>query len=268
MSKQNKFSPEVRERAVRLVQEHRGEYPSLWAAVESIAPKIGCVPATLLDWVKRSEIDSGMRDGMTSSERERMKALERENKELRRANEILKSASAFFAQAALDREWSTQDVIRDREELSEQIRSLGELKLRVASRTDDRLATEQCPHRHQRAIGLAQVHADAQSFDLGLERQATEVGAAGATAGAGSGALPAAAGTLRAFGRAAWATVAVGAVSAGADVMKTSLRERRSTLPAVRGCSARGAGFSATNPAAVGGVSLCRAARRAALDCA
>nr|WP_231691622.1 IS3 family transposase [Alcaligenes faecalis] len=97
MSKQSKFSPEVRERAIRLVQEHRGEYPSLWAAVESIAPKIGCVPATLLDWVKRSEIDSGMRDGMTTSERERMKALERENKELRRANEILKSASAFFA---------------------------------------------------------------------------------------------------------------------------------------------------------------------------
>ncbi|QHS09141.1 IS3 family transposase [Sinimarinibacterium sp. NLF-5-8] len=96
MSKQNKFSPEVRERAVRLVQEHRGEYPSLWAAVESIAPKIGCVPTTLLDWVKRSEIDSGTRDGMTTSERERMKALERENKELRRANEILKSASGFF----------------------------------------------------------------------------------------------------------------------------------------------------------------------------
>lgn len=104
MSKQNKFSPEVRDRAVRLVQEHRGEYPSLWAAVESIAPKIGCVPATLLEWVKRSEIDSDMRDGMSTSERERMKALEREVKELRRANEILKPASAFFAQAALDRE--------------------------------------------------------------------------------------------------------------------------------------------------------------------
>nr|AMP42483.1 transposase IS3 family, ORFA [uncultured bacterium IN-14] len=104
MSKQNKFSPEVRDRAVRLVQEHRGEYPSLWAAVESIAPKMGCVPATLLEWVKRSEIDSGMRDGMTTSERERMKAQEREVKELRRVNEILKSASAFFAQAALDRE--------------------------------------------------------------------------------------------------------------------------------------------------------------------
>lgn len=104
MSKQDQFSPEVRERAVRLVQEHRGEYPSPWAAVESIAPKIGCVPATLLEWVKRSEIDSRMRDGMTTSERERMKALEREVKELRRANEILKSASAFFVQAALDRE--------------------------------------------------------------------------------------------------------------------------------------------------------------------
>ena len=97
----NKFAPEVRERAVRLVQEHRGEYPSLWAAVESIAPKIGCVPQTLLDWVKRAEIDAGQRDGVSSSERERMKALERENKELRRANEILKTASAFFAQAGL-----------------------------------------------------------------------------------------------------------------------------------------------------------------------
>lgn len=106
MSKQNKFSPEFRERAVRLVQEHRGEYPSLWAVVEPIAPKIGCVPATLLDWVKSSKIDSGMRDGMTTSERERMKAREGENKnkELRWANEILRLASAFFAQAALDRE--------------------------------------------------------------------------------------------------------------------------------------------------------------------
>ncbi len=104
MTKTNKFSPEVRDRAVRLVQEHRGEYPSLWAAVESIAPKIGCVPQTLLDWVERSEIDAGQRDGVSSNERERMKALERENKELRRANEILKTASAFFAQAELDRQ--------------------------------------------------------------------------------------------------------------------------------------------------------------------
>ena len=98
-----KYSPEVRERAVRMVQEHRGEYPSLWAAIESIAPKIGCVPQTLNEWVRKHEIDTGMRDGVTSDERERVKALERENKELRRTNEILKLASAFFAQAELDR---------------------------------------------------------------------------------------------------------------------------------------------------------------------
>lgn len=104
MSKNNKFSPEVRERAVRLVQEHRDEYRSLWAAVESIAPKIGCTPTTLLDWIKRSEVNNGIRSGVTTEERERLKALEKENRELRRANEILKSASAFFAQAALDRE--------------------------------------------------------------------------------------------------------------------------------------------------------------------
>lgn len=103
MNKNNTFSPEVRERAVRMVLEHRGEYPSLWSAVESIAPKIGCVPQTLLDWVKRQEIDSGTRPGVTTAERERIKELEREIKELRRANEILKTASAFFAQAELDR---------------------------------------------------------------------------------------------------------------------------------------------------------------------
>ena len=103
MKKTNKFSPEVRERAVRMVQEHRGEYPSLWAAIESIAPKIGCVPQTLHDWVKREEVDSGQREGLTTSERERLKQLERENKELRRANDILKTASAFFAQAELAR---------------------------------------------------------------------------------------------------------------------------------------------------------------------
>ncbi len=103
MKKSNKFSPEVRERAVRLVQEHRGEYPSLWAAVESIAPKIGCVPQTLLEWVKQAEVDSGARKGVTTDETQRIKDLEREVKELRRANEILKLASAFFAQAELDR---------------------------------------------------------------------------------------------------------------------------------------------------------------------
>ncbi|WP_418236086.1 IS3 family transposase [Diaphorobacter nitroreducens] len=97
MSKPNKFSPEVRERAVRMVQEHRGEYPSLWAAIESIAPKIGCVPQTLYEWVKRVEVDTGVREGITTSEAQRMKELEREVKELRRANEILKLASAFFA---------------------------------------------------------------------------------------------------------------------------------------------------------------------------
>ena len=103
MNKSNKFSPEVRERAVRLVLEHRGAYPSLWAAVESIAPKMGCVPQTLLEWVRRHEVDSGVRDGVSSAEAQRVKELEREVKELRRANEILKLASAFFAQAELDR---------------------------------------------------------------------------------------------------------------------------------------------------------------------
>ena len=103
MNKSNKFSPEVRERAVRLVQEHRGEYPSLWAAVDSIAPKIGCVPQTLLDWVKRHEVDGGVRAGVSTLEAQRVKELEREVKELRRANEFLQLASAFFAQAELDR---------------------------------------------------------------------------------------------------------------------------------------------------------------------
>ncbi len=103
MKKSNKFSPEVRERAVRLVLEHRGEYPSLWATIESIAPKIGCVPQTLNEWVRKHEVDTGARNGVTSAERERVKELERENRELRRANEILKLASAFFAQAELDR---------------------------------------------------------------------------------------------------------------------------------------------------------------------
>ena len=107
MRKSNKFSPEVRERAVRMVQEHRGEYPSLWAAIESIAPKIGCVPQTLHEWVRRHEIDAGSRQGVTTVEHERVKAIEREVKELRKANEILKLASAFFAQAELDRRFKS-----------------------------------------------------------------------------------------------------------------------------------------------------------------
>jgi transposase-like protein len=107
MKKSNKFSPEVRERAVRMVFEHRGEYSSLWATIESIAPKIGCVAQTLHDWVRKHEIDVGMRGGVTSAERDRVKALEREVKELRKANEILKLASAFFAQAELDRRFKS-----------------------------------------------------------------------------------------------------------------------------------------------------------------
>ena len=107
MKKSNKFSPEVRERAVRMVFEHRGEYSSLWATIESIAPKIGCVPQTLHDWVRKHEIDAGMRDGVTSAERDRVKALEREVRELRKANEILRLASAFFAQAELDRRFKS-----------------------------------------------------------------------------------------------------------------------------------------------------------------
>ena len=100
----NRFSPEVRERAVRMVQEHRSDYPSLWATVQSIAPKIGCTAETLQEWVKRVEVDAGQRVGITTSEAQRIKDLEREVKELRRANEILKTASAFFAQAELDRQ--------------------------------------------------------------------------------------------------------------------------------------------------------------------
>ena len=97
MSTGTKFSPELRERAVRMMQEGRSQNPSLRKAVVAIAPKIGCTPTTLLNWVKRAEIDSGQRPGVSTAERERIKALERENKELRRANEILKLASAFVS---------------------------------------------------------------------------------------------------------------------------------------------------------------------------
>ena len=103
MRKSVKFSPEVRERAVRLVLEHRSEHPSRWAAIESIAPKIGCTPQTLLSWVRQHERDTGLRDGVTTAEQERIKALEREVRELRQANEILRKASAYFALAELDR---------------------------------------------------------------------------------------------------------------------------------------------------------------------
>ena len=103
MSKVKRYSPEVRERAVRMLFEHEKDYESRWAALASIASKIGCTAETLRSWVKQIEIDTGRRDGMTSDDRARLKALEKENKELRRANEILKTASAFFAAAELDR---------------------------------------------------------------------------------------------------------------------------------------------------------------------
>ena len=98
-----RYSPEVRERAVRMVFEHQHEHDSQWAAIESISAKIGCTAETLRRWVRQSEIDLGERGGISTSERERLKELERENQELKRANEILRTASAFFAQAELDR---------------------------------------------------------------------------------------------------------------------------------------------------------------------
>ena len=99
----NKFSPEVRARAVRMVLDHEGDYSSRWATIVSVAEKIGCVPQTLLEWVKKIEVDSGKRAGMTTDMAQKLKALERENRELRQANEILRKASAYFAQAELDR---------------------------------------------------------------------------------------------------------------------------------------------------------------------
>jgi transposase len=103
MTRPSRFSPEVRERAVRMVLEHQEGHDSQWAAIVSIAEKIGCSAETLRHWVRQAERDQGRRPGLTTEERQRLKQLERENFELRRANEILKKASAYFAQAELDR---------------------------------------------------------------------------------------------------------------------------------------------------------------------
>ena len=103
MSKQKRYSPEVRERAVRMVFDHQPEYSSQWAAIGSIAGKFGCSAQTLLTWVRQAERDQGKRERMSTAERDRVKALEREVRELKRANEILRKASAYFAQAELDR---------------------------------------------------------------------------------------------------------------------------------------------------------------------
>jgi len=103
MVRSSRYSPEVRQRAVRMVEEHLEEYSSQWSAIQSIAQKIGCSAETLRKWVVQAQRDAGRLPGLTTSERERLKQLERENRELKRANEILRKASAFFAQAELDR---------------------------------------------------------------------------------------------------------------------------------------------------------------------
>ena len=103
MSRRSRYSVEVRERAQRMVFEHQQEHGSQWEAIRSIAPKIGCSVETLRKWVRQTEIDTGRRDGLTSDEQARIKELERENRELRRTNDILRKASAYFAQAELDR---------------------------------------------------------------------------------------------------------------------------------------------------------------------
>jgi len=105
MARPSKYSPELRERAVRMVLDHTADHPSQWAAIRSVGEKLGCSVEALRRWVRQAERDAGQRPGLTTDERQRLKQLERENVELKRANEILRKASAFFAQAELDRRW-------------------------------------------------------------------------------------------------------------------------------------------------------------------
>lgn len=170
MKKSKKFSSKVRERAVRMVRELRGECPSLWAAIESIAPKIVCVPQTLHEWVKRVEVDTGVRGRVTTSEVRRVKELERENMELRRANEMLKLASAFCAKAKLDR-WlnllkdfidkhrDTYGVEPDGKALQVARRPIGAMLHCSANRTDAApgAARQSRAHHDQRCQGLMPV---------------------------------------------------------------------------------------------------------------
>ena len=107
MSRATRYAPEVRERAVRMVYEHRDDAGSEWAAIVSIAGKVGCKAETLRRWMRQQERDQGLREGPSTAEKDRCKELERENRELRQANEILRKASAFFAQAELDRQSKT-----------------------------------------------------------------------------------------------------------------------------------------------------------------
>ena len=105
MARPSRYSPELRERAVRMVLDHTADHPSQWAAIRSVGEKLGCSVEALRRWVRQAERDAGQRPGLTTDERQRLKQLERENVELKRANEILRKASAFFAQAELDRRW-------------------------------------------------------------------------------------------------------------------------------------------------------------------
>ncbi|WP_077823487.1 IS3-like element IS629 family transposase [Escherichia coli] len=115
MTKNTRFSPEVRQRAIRMVLESQGEYDSQWATICSIAPKIGCTPETLRVWVRQHERDTGGGDGgLTTAERQRLKELERENRELRRSNDILRQASAYFAKAEFDRLWKKMMLLLDK----------------------------------------------------------------------------------------------------------------------------------------------------------